>query len=221
MENVNQYNLDAERLRKEIESRKIREEDQKEELEKYIKEVQSIPDLTIEEQISLFKQIIIRGKEILSVITSNDYLKINDLLFGLGEGGEYKPAEKLFQSYRKFAILILEHPMKIQKDIVLKNIYVDNGLMTTLAAVELAEDSIRYAIRDFALRKKMSDGIKNEEEKNQIELQGFKIIDMPEIIFEKVDRNSIELFRDYLEICVYNGLHGFSIMRKRHLGLRV
>ena len=55
--------------------------------------------------------------------------------------------------------------------------------------------------------------------KKKIEMQGFKIEDIPEEIYNKVDKETIELFRDYLRTCVYNGLHGFTLMRKRHLRL--
>jgi len=219
MENVNQNNLDSERLREEKGKRKIREEEEKESLEKHINEIQSISDLSMEEEISLFKQIVAQGKEAQALKAFHDYEKVNSLLFGKMETGELKPAEKLFQAYKKLAIDIIQEPMKNQRVVTLKKIYVDDGIITTLTAIELAEDSIRYAIRDLALQERASSTISSEEEKKKIEMQGFKIEDIPEEIYNKVDKETIELFRDYLRTCVYNGLHGFTLMRKRHLRL--
>ena len=61
MKIVNQNNLDSEKLQKEIKKRKIREKEQKEELEAYIKEAEAIPDLTVEKEKELFEKIAKNG----------------------------------------------------------------------------------------------------------------------------------------------------------------
>ena len=151
MKNVNQNSSDLEKLQEEIKKRKIREDEQKDELEKYIKEAQAIPDLTVKEEAELLEQIRAYKKDIEKIdewihahATHYEYERIDDLLFGKTKNGELKPAEKLFQAYRKYIIVLSERYLVNG---------VSKGIITHLEIIKSGERGLRTVVRKVAQEK--------------------------------------------------------------------